>query len=143
MLKNCSENLNERQRRFCEYFAESCNGAEAARKAGYSPKTARQIANELLTKPDILQYIRKLQDEAATPRIAGMLEVKAYWSDTMRNEDLKQKDRLRASELLAKSAGAFLDPREEDFGSHDSGEVHIYLPFTKRDEGCDIKREKM
>lgn len=134
--------LNERQRRFCEYFAESCNGAEAARKAGYSKKTARQIANELLTKPDILKYVRQLQDEAATPRIAGMLEVKAMWSDTMRDTEQKTKDRLRASELLAKSAGAFVNTYEEIPGD-DGGEVHIYMPYTERDEGQDIRREKM
>ncbi|WP_458398194.1 terminase small subunit [Anaerotignum sp.] len=137
------EGLNEKQRRFCEFYAETANAAEAARLAGYSQKNARKIGQRLLTNVDILSYIRQLQDELATPRIAGLLEVKAYWSDTMRNEDLKQKDRLRASELLAKSAGAFLDPREEDFGCHDGGEVHIYMPYTERDEGCDIKREKM
>lgn len=142
-MKKNFERLNEKQRRFCEFYAETVNGAEAARKAGYSEKTARQIANELLTKPDILQYIRKLQDELAEPRIAGVSEIKAYWSDTMRNEDLKPKDRLKASELLAKSAGAFIDPKEKTPGEADGGEVCIYMPYTDRDEDCDIRREKM
>jgi len=44
---------NDRQRRFVvEYLKDSC-GAQAAIRAGYSPKCARQQAWDLLTRPDI------------------------------------------------------------------------------------------
>ena len=48
-----SARLTPRQQRFVEEFTISGNAADAARRAGYSEKTARQIACENLTKPDI------------------------------------------------------------------------------------------
>lgn len=134
--------MNERQRRFCECFASNGgNGAAAAREAGYSERSAREIARKLLTDVDILDYIRKLQDEAAATRIKSVIQVKAFWSEIMCDGEQKTKDRLRASELLAKSSGAFIDPHEET--RFEGGEVQIYMPYTDRDEGCEIKREKM
>lgn len=45
--------LTPRQQRFVDEFIVSGNAAEAARRAGYSERTARQIAAENLSKPDI------------------------------------------------------------------------------------------
>jgi hypothetical protein len=45
--------LTVRQQRFVAEFMLTGNGAEAARRAGYSVRTARQIASENLTKPVI------------------------------------------------------------------------------------------
>jgi phage terminase small subunit len=42
--------LNEKQLRFIEEFCLSHSAADAARKAGYSVKTARSIGHRLLTK---------------------------------------------------------------------------------------------
>jgi phage terminase small subunit len=49
--------LNERQKRFCDYYVIKPNGTEAAIKAGYSEKAARKIASKLLTLADIKDYI--------------------------------------------------------------------------------------
>lgn len=54
------ENLGPRQRRFTLIFTALGNGAEAARQAGYSEKSARSIGAENLTKLDILAAIRAL-----------------------------------------------------------------------------------
>lgn len=54
--------LNPKQRRFCEEYLIDLNGQQAATRAGYSEKTARVIASELLTKPNILSYIQGLKD---------------------------------------------------------------------------------
>jgi phage terminase small subunit len=43
----------QRQAFIAEYFRHNFNGAEAARQAGYSVKTARQIASKLLQVPEI------------------------------------------------------------------------------------------
>ena len=57
--------LTARQTRFVEEYAVSGNAASAARVAGYSQRTARQIASENLTKPDIVAAIaQKKQAEA-------------------------------------------------------------------------------
>lgn len=129
--------MNERQRRFAEYYAACGNAAEAARHAGYSERTARSQGQRLLTDVDILEYIRELQDQAATARIASMKQVKAYWSDVLRDPAEKTADRLRAGELLAKSAGAFVHQTTNDgevvTGEFDGEDVVIYLPAIDKD----------
>ena len=45
--------LTAKQRRFIDEYMVDMNGAAAAVRAGYSRKTSRAIACELLTKPDI------------------------------------------------------------------------------------------
>lgn len=42
--------LTEKQERFIDYFIEADNAAEAARKAGYSKRTANRIGLENLKK---------------------------------------------------------------------------------------------
>ena len=41
--------LTEKQKRFCDFYIETGNAAEAARLAGYSERTARQQGQRLLT----------------------------------------------------------------------------------------------
>ena len=57
--------MNEKQARFAHEFLIDRNGAAAAVRAGYSSKTARQIAYELLTRPDVAQAIREGEAEIA------------------------------------------------------------------------------
>jgi phage terminase small subunit len=52
--------LNSRQKMFVEaYFATSFNAGEAAIKAGYSHKSARQVASRLLTNANVARAIEK------------------------------------------------------------------------------------
>ena len=56
--------LNEQQEAFCIALIENGgNGALAARTAGYSAKSARRIASELKTRPDIARRIAEYQRE--------------------------------------------------------------------------------
>lgn len=50
--------MNNKQRIFVDEYLKCWNAAEAARRAGYSKKTARAIGAELLTKPDISAEIQ-------------------------------------------------------------------------------------
>lgn len=130
--------MSEKQKKFCEIYAACGNGAEAAREAGYSERTARSQAQRLLTNVDVLKYVRQLQDEAATARIASLKMVKAFWSDVLHDPTEKTADRLRAGELLARSAGAFVHrvPGDGDdyavSGEHE--DVVIYLPQIQNEE---------
>lgn len=45
--------MTNKQKHFCEEYMIDLNGAAAAIRSGYSTKSARQIGNENLTKPDI------------------------------------------------------------------------------------------
>lgn len=123
--------MNARQKEFAEIYAACPNAAEAARRAGYSERTARQIGQRLLTKDDIAEYIKQLQDEATDMRISTVRDVKIFWSEVMNDEDEKTVTRLKASELLAKSSGMFLPQDNKDDEIID--DVVIYLPEIKEE----------
>lgn len=55
--------LTPKEAAFCEHYLVSLNAAEAARQAGYSEKTAKEIGYENLTKPHIRTRIRQLKRE--------------------------------------------------------------------------------
>lgn len=55
--------MTPKQQRFCEEYLVDLNATQAAIRAGYSAKTARRIASENLTKPDIAKRIDKLTGE--------------------------------------------------------------------------------
>ena len=59
------QKLTPRKARFAREYVTCGNGSEAARRAGYSERTARAIACELLTKPDVQEAIQALQAENA------------------------------------------------------------------------------
>lgn len=51
--------LTDKQKRFCDEYLVDMNGTQAAIRSGYSNKTARAIANENLTKPNIQEYLQE------------------------------------------------------------------------------------
>ncbi|MCD8130557.1 MAG: terminase small subunit [Lachnospiraceae bacterium] len=124
--------MNERQKVFAEIYAACPNAAEAARRAGYSERTARQTGQRLLTKDDIAEYIRQLQNEATDARISTVTDVKIFWSEVMNDEDEKTVTRLKASELLARASGMFLV--QDDKGADVVDDVLIYLPEIDGEE---------
>ena len=139
--------MNEKQKRFAEAYATNPNATKAAKAAGYSDKTARSQGQRLLTNADIQKYIKELQAEAATERIATMTDIKIFWSDMMNNEESKDSDRLKASEYLAKAAGAFLHIGKGDedgliaCGENDGEDVVIYFPAMGKEEDYQLPPE--
>lgn len=55
--------LNDQQERFCHEYIVDLNGTQAAIRAGYSETSARQIASENLSKPNIRQRVKELAAE--------------------------------------------------------------------------------
>ena len=51
------EALTAKQKRFCEEYLIDYNGTRAAIAAGYSPDSAKEIASENLTKPNIKAFV--------------------------------------------------------------------------------------
>lgn len=86
------------------------NAVEAARLAGYSEKYAQKFGHKLLARDDVQQYIRYI-NEVGVPgtkdHIATIAEIQAFWTTVFNDQTNEIKDRLRASELLAKTKGAF------------------------------------
>ncbi|MFI8723877.1 terminase small subunit [Bacillus altitudinis] len=120
--------LTEKQKRFADYYIELGNATEAARKAGYSSKTAKSIGQENLTKPDIKSYIKERLDEKDAERIASQDEILEFLTAVMRGEKTEQipvglgegaqqledkdpylKDRVKAAELLGKRHSMWTD----------------------------------
>ena len=58
-------NLTNKQIKFCQEYIIELNATQAAIRAGYSKNTARFIACENLTKPNIQQKLAELQKEVA------------------------------------------------------------------------------
>ena len=54
---------NPRHELFCQEYIIDFNGTQAAIRAGYSPKTARVQASQLLTRPDISARVHELKKE--------------------------------------------------------------------------------
>ena len=120
--------MTEKQKRFCDFYIETGNAKEAAIRAGYSEKTAKQIGQENLTKPDLRAYIDERLAELKNERTADAQEVLEYLTAVMRGEykeatligvgegaqavvdiDVGAKDRLKAAELLGKHHALFTD----------------------------------
>lgn len=58
-----SKAVDARRENFCREYIIDYNGAQAAIRAGYSPKSAKQTASRLLTDADLLSRVRELQSE--------------------------------------------------------------------------------
>lgn len=92
--------LNEKQKAFCEFYAACLNATEAAKKAGYSEKTAYSIGHRLLKNIETQKYIQQLATRSKTDRIATIDEVLQYLSATMRNPEELTRERTKAAQQL-------------------------------------------
>ena len=111
--------LTPKQKAFCDYYIELGNATEAAIKAGYNKKTARQIGSMNLTKVDIKQYIEERLKSIEDARIAKGEEVLQYLTRVMRGEEKDQfgldaslQDRTKCAELLGKRYRLFTEKIE-------------------------------
>ena len=103
--------MNERQKRFCELYIGECVGnvVQSALKAGYSNSYANHMAYKLLENVEVKNYIKELSKDGESKRIATAEDVQEFWTDILNNPEEQTKNRLRASELLAKVQGLFND----------------------------------
>ena len=112
--------LTEKQRRFADFYLETGNAAEAARRAGYNEKSARFIGSENLTKPYISAYIADQLKMVEAESVAQTREVLMFYTSVMRGEVKDQfgfspsiADRLNAGKELMKRFSA-VDDRQKD-----------------------------
>ena len=131
--------LSVKQLRFVEAY--DGNATAAAIAAGYSPKTARLQGHKNITKDNILEAIQSRENKRMESTILTREERQAFWSDIIRNEDEKNiMAKLKASELLAKSEGDFLDRHEltgKDGAPLDASPRKVILSFEDAPEWTD------
>lgn len=117
--------LTPKQKKFCDYYIETGNASEAARRAGYSEKTARTIGQQNLAKRAIKDYISERMNNQDRERVASADEVIAFYTAVMRGEVKDQfgieaslSDRLKAGENLMRRYDkiAPADKAEENSG---------------------------
>lgn len=128
--------MTAKQKRFCDEYLIDLNATQAAIRAGYSEKTARQMGTENLSKPSISEYIQKRMAEKEKELIADQDEVLKYLTSVLRGESRSsvvvvesvgdfmsearelekapdEKERLKAAELLGKRYGLYTEKVEQ------------------------------
>lgn len=92
--------MTPKQKKFCDEYIKSGNAKQSAIKAGYSPKTAKSIGQENLTKPDLKAYIDERLKELSNHKILSAAEVLEYLSRVVAGKE---------TEYVATSKGVFPD----------------------------------
>lgn len=128
--------LTEKQRRFVDYYVETGNASEAARRAGYAEKAAYRTGSENLRKPQVKAAIDARLKEFEDKRIAKADEVMQFLTSTLRGEvkeervvvegtgegrsdariikvQVSARDRLEAAKSLLKRYPMQLDAKEQ------------------------------
>ena len=86
------------------------NMRKSAIEAGYSESYAAKQAPKVLDRQDVQNYMNYLQQkENVELDIMTAQEVQQFWSDTIKDPAVRTRDKLRASELLAKAQGQFVE----------------------------------
>jgi len=95
------DGLTEKQRKFCEAFSSNGgNATAAARVAGYAKPEPQSV--ETLRNLKVLHAIEQLRQVTTKASIATREQRQSFWTEIMRNPEEQTRDRLKASELLAK-----------------------------------------
>lgn len=100
--------LSPERQRFVDEYAVDTNGAQAAIRAGYSPRSAKVTASRLLADANVQQAVAE-----RTLALAEQAGVSAEWVvlklRTLALGAAKDSDRIRALELLGRHLGMFKD----------------------------------
>lgn len=141
--------LTKRQKRFIEFYLQTGNGSESARKAGYTIKNAGVAASELLKNPRVAAELNTRMKQLEEKGMAKTEEIIKYLTSVMRGEHtdemamnigigegktqaeivnlkVQSKDRLKAAEMLAKIRGMFVNKSEL--------EVNGNIPIVIKDD---------
>lgn len=102
--------LTPRQKAFADYYIETGNATEAARKAGYKEYKSMGVeASKTLKNPNVAAYIAAHIKPKEESRIATAEEVMKFFSDVMNGKvkdqfglDASLSDRLNAGKELMK-----------------------------------------
>jgi len=144
--------LTSKQRAFLtHYLGNGQDGTKAAIAAGYSDKAASKQAYTLLNNPNVQAAWKEMGEvtsshhaivteirEQYAANIASIFEIQEFWTKLVRsNKDengdyIKLDARIRASELLAKNMGMFIDKIEHS-GKDGADLPCITLNFIKAD----------
>lgn len=92
--------LTAKQKKFCNEYIKSGNATDAAIKAGYSAKTAKQTGAENLSKPYLKSYIDAKMKEIESHKIADAKEVLEFYTKVLRGEVIEEVPMSTADEVI-------------------------------------------
>lgn len=114
--------MTEKQRRFADFYCQTANATEAAKKAGYSPKTAYSIGENLLHNKEVRAAIDRRLKDLESDRIAETKELLEHLTAVVRDKvteeiisasgkkftvKVRECDKLKATEMLLRVRGEF------------------------------------
>lgn len=101
---------------FADFYIECGNATEAAKKAGYSDRTAYSQGSRLLKDVEVSEYIAQRLNEQKAKRVASADEVMEFYTRVMRGEekdafglDASLDTRISAGDKIMKRYNAVAD----------------------------------
>jgi len=108
--------LSEKQKRFVAELIKDWDRTKAAKRAGYSPKTAYNIAYQLMRKEDVLKRVeeelQKQQDRTRLDADYVLYGVKEIADWCVMPDYWNPQSALKAYELIGKHFKMFVDTKE-------------------------------
>ena len=128
-------NLTPKQQRFVEEYLIDLNATQAAIRAGYSEKTAKEIGNENLTKPNIAKAIAEAQEKLSNKaQVTVEMVVQGLLNEAKDlSEGSTQSARVSAWAHLGKHLGMFKDKIEHT--GPNGGAIDLSLKVVFENDG--------
>lgn len=105
--------MTPKQKAFADYYIQTGNASEAARRAGYSEKTAYSLGERALRNVEVSKYIAERMANQDKARVASADEVLQFYTSVIRGEvkdqfgiDASLADRIKAADSLMKRYNA-------------------------------------
>ncbi len=110
------DKLTVKQEKWINEYIKCNDYTTASRNAGYKGSDdnlkAMGYQNSIKFKELLEEKRRELSDSLNKSTIAELDDIFEFWTKTLKDNDEYMKNRLKASELLAKAKGAFVEKVE-------------------------------
>ncbi|MBS1542657.1 MAG: terminase small subunit [Bacteroidetes bacterium] len=103
-----SSRLSRREQLFCQHYALSRNGRQAAAASGYAETSASSAATRLLKRDKITQEIRRIEGANLTESNVTRAALEAFLVKIIADTTLTVDQRLKAADQLAKLKGFYI-----------------------------------
>ena len=125
--------MTTKQELFIVEYLKDFNATQAAIRAGYAENGAAVTGHELLRNPNIQEIIKSKISDILGDKDVYLMRLIQYWVNVLNDTTLKESDRLKASELLGKYAGAFVE--KVQISDPNGDPIQIGITFKHAKEG--------
>lgn len=125
--------LNRREQTKLNYMQNGGNMKQAMIDAGYSETYADRNSQYLMGI--IGDDIKKTQDNIRSDKIKDVTQIQERWSEWMDSKELTYAEKIRVSELLAKSQGGFIEKKTKKDNEEQQARIDKLKAETARIKG--------